>query len=635
MRKILLTLPLHLISTILFSQNEDDKSYILKKTNVEKLSEISEKSKKHFFKHLELFEATNKPKTILLKNNQVATLCNFDSDGNPMYLVAHNLAAARTARVDQIWQGGSSGLNLDGSGIAIGHWEPGGVALSTHQELIGKIDNVDNAQATSHATHTAGTMVATGINAEARGMASAATIKAYDTSNNISEIASFALNGGILSNHSYGAFFDDESQRQIYYGKYSVTSSNWDRLIYNAPYLTMVKSAGNSRNDGENVKDGGYDLVNGASGSKNVLVVGAVRDMGIYFGPSSVLQSSFSSWGPTDDWRIKPDIVTNGVGVISTDMGSSTDYSSQSGTSMAAPTATGAIALLQQYYYQKNNVFMTAATVKALLIGTADEAGSHDGPDFQNGWGALNAERAAEVITENGQTSRIEELILTQGETYETTFQVDNNASVTATLVWTDPQGNLSDEVEDSNNIKLIHDLDIRIYGNNDEYMPWVLTPNQTSNNFSDAATKGDNFRDNVERIDIKNLPEGTYVLKVSHKGQLLNTNDFSSSQDFSLVIHGLSNRTLSVVDDFLNDRSVNIYPNPSIDRNFNISINNSNSGYDYKVQVYDLLGKKVKSETHKTNNFKVDLPNATSGIYIIKIQSGPYNYQKMVHLKN
>jgi subtilisin family serine protease len=635
MKKRLLALSLLFISTILFGQNENDKSYILKKTNVEKLSKISENSKKHFLKHLELFEAANKPKTILLKNNQVATLCNFDSDGNPIYLVTHNVAAAKTARVDQIWQGGSSGLNLDGSGIAIGHWEPGGVALSTHQELVGKIDNVDNAQATSHATHTAGTMVATGINAEARGMASAATIKAYDGYNNDSEIASFALNGGILSNHSYGYFSDDALVRQIYYGKYSEISSIWDRLIYNAPYLTMVKSAGNSRNDGENIQDSGYDLVASSSTSKNVLVVGAVRDMGIYFGPSSVLQSSFSSWGPTDDWRIKPDIVTNGVGVISTDMGSSTDYSSKSGTSMAAPTATGAIALLQQYFHQKNNVFMTAATVKALLIGTADEAGSHDGPDFQNGWGALNAERAAEVITENGQTSRIEELTLNQGETYETTFQVDDNANVTATLVWTDPQGNESDEVEDSNDIKLINDLDIRIYGNNEEYMPWILTPNETSNNFTDAATKGDNFRDNVERIDLKNLPEGTYVLKVTHKGLLINTKLLNSTQDFSLVIQGLSNRTLSISDDFLTNKSVIIYPNPSTDRNFNVSINNSNSGYDYKVQVYDLLGKKVKSKTYTTNNFKVDLPNATSGIYIIKIQSGPYNYQKMVHLKN
>lgn len=75
---------------------------------------------------------------------------------------------------------------------------------------------------------------------------------------------------------------------------------------------------------------------------------------------------------------------------------------------MSTPVVAGTIALLQQYYHDLNNVYMKAATMKALLICTTDEAGRYDGPDFQNGWGLLNAEIAADVITRNDKGSWID-----------------------------------------------------------------------------------------------------------------------------------------------------------------------------------------------------------------------------------
>jgi hypothetical protein len=53
---------------------------------------------------------------------------------------------------------------------------------------------------------------------------------------------------------------------------------------------------------------GGFDMLTGSSVSKNVLVVAAVNAVATYNGPSSVVMSSFSNYGPTDDGRIKPDI---------------------------------------------------------------------------------------------------------------------------------------------------------------------------------------------------------------------------------------------------------------------------------------------------------------------------------------
>ena len=67
--------------------------------------------------------------------------------------------------------------------------------------------------------------------------------------------------------------------------------------------------------------------------------------------PEDVVMSSFSCWGPTDDGRIKPDVVADGVGVLSSVSSSNTSYSSLSGTSMASPNASGSLLLLQDYMH--------------------------------------------------------------------------------------------------------------------------------------------------------------------------------------------------------------------------------------------------------------------------------------------
>ncbi len=57
----------------------------------------------------------------------------------------------------------------------------------------------------------------------------------------------------------------------------------------------------------------GYDILFTVAVSKILLTVGAVEDIEEYTGLKSVVQAEFSSWGPTDDWRIKPDLVANGI----------------------------------------------------------------------------------------------------------------------------------------------------------------------------------------------------------------------------------------------------------------------------------------------------------------------------------
>ncbi len=616
-----------LIHSDLIAQDINDRILIRSQTNVEALNKISEKANNRYTKLVLQAKRKGINNKVLNSKNRESYLSGFDTEGNPVYDSDDNVNSAITARIDKIWDGGSSGLNLDGSGVQIGHWEAGGIALLSHQELVGKVTHAEDADITGHATHTACTMVGLGVDSAAKGMASGATITSRRSDNDESEIANFAANGGILSNHSYKT--GDSEAATAVYGAYTSNSKKWDDILYNAPYLTLCKSGGNDRGDGINVNDNGYDLIFTVATSKNLITVGAIDDVITYYNPKSITQSSFGSWGPTDDWRIKPDITANGVRVYSAYNGNDTDYTYSSGTSMSTPSVTGAIALLQQHYHNKNSAYMKAATVKALLIGTTDEVGDNNGPDFQSGWGLLNAARAAEVISNNGTVSRISELSLLSGSTYTTTIEVDGISPLTLAIAWTDPSGHPVSEETDNQTLMLINDLDVKITGKNSVYEPWVMTPNSSSDNFTDAATKGDNYRDNVERIDVSSLPPGVYTVSVTHKRNLVN-----GSQDFSMIINGLSPNTLGMsnIEDYQRPR---IFPNPSKGGNINISIPDSYNSDKYQIEVFDIGGRKIKSSVHFKKQINLSLPNVDSGLFIIKVQINQNFYNQLIIIEN
>ncbi|MBT8149300.1 MAG: hypothetical protein HKO71_02920, partial [Pseudomonadales bacterium] len=91
-------------------------------------------------------------------------------DGRPYYYVGDNRSAADTISTDEVTVGGSRGTDLDGSGVPLGLWDQYNVWTS-HIELSGQVTNRDGAIASNHATHVAGTLVAQGIDSQARGMA--------------------------------------------------------------------------------------------------------------------------------------------------------------------------------------------------------------------------------------------------------------------------------------------------------------------------------------------------------------------------------------------------------------------------------------------------------------------------------
>lgn len=519
----------------------------------------------------------------------------FDKKGQPLYYVTNNTGAAEGTGTNKV--GAGTVFNLEGVGMKVHEWDGGGVKI-THQEFGGRVSQKDTPTGFSaHATHVAGTMIAGGVNPAAKGMAPKATLDAYDWNSDEQEMTAAAAQGAILSNHSYGYlgafewgdwsgnqgwhwFGAEDETEYVGYGFYSDADRDWDLIAKNAPYYLPVKAAGNPRGDGPEpgglhyVRDekgvwhestvvrqknggaDGFDCIGTGSVGKNILTVGAVAKIpGGYTQPSDVKMASFSGFGPVNDGRIKPDLSGIGVGLTSTVSSDDAAYSGMSGTSMASPNVTGSLLLIQEQYSKSNNGdVMRAATLKALAIGTANEVGVSDGPDYASGWGLLNTYDAVKAIAFNGKYTLIQEKTLRNNQESRLDVVASGVEPLKVTIAWTDPvPSTLSDDSVVNDRTKmLVNDLDLRVLKNGVEEMPWVLDPT----NPGAAATKGDNTVDNVEQVVINNPEAGaTYTIVVSHKGDLrdnvIQTNangDLaiglapSNVQDFSLVVIGINN---------------------------------------------------------------------------------------------
>lgn len=373
-----------------------------------------------------------------------AELMGIRPDGRPEVLRVDLLHTADAVGARAVWPGGRSGLGLTGAlrpkDVAV--WD-NGLALSTHEELAGKIIAGDATGVGDHATSVTGIIVGAGVSSWLRGMAYQGQVTSYDWWGDADEMALAAADSLRLSNLSYGTFIGWEWGDSTYtwlgdirfseledveFGRYNSLAAFWDQLACEYPRYLICKSAGNDRGiygppDGgvywlfnpetgqmeqstvprpANGYPGGYDSLQPRNTAKNILTVGAasriqdadpqVEEIGVMW---------YSSWGPTDDGRIKPDLVAPGDDVYTTAAESNTAYDVFGGTSAASPLVCGAQALLLQQHRQLHPGApdLLASTRKALLLHTAREAGSYPGPDYSFGWGLLDVEAAALLQT--------------------------------------------------------------------------------------------------------------------------------------------------------------------------------------------------------------------------------------------
>ncbi|WP_298781887.1 S8 family serine peptidase, partial [uncultured Polaribacter sp.] len=564
LKTVVLVLLFSLGNNLLTAQTKQQKQKIINKYDAKKSKKLQEsilKKERDAKSRVDAFVNSRKGKNI--KNpNEIVDIIN----GRPMYYGGYNLNAAKSTRTDHLHANGSLGLNLEGQGMTFYVWD-GGSARITHNEYDGPGGNnrytyvddtyLQNGNPSNHAAHVSGTIMAYGANPEAKGMAPKSKVVGYDWSDDTSEIANEAANGMLISNHSYGPLFRDLETNVTYtngdyLGMYIGVSKIIDEISYTYPNYLFVCAAGNSGTDDtvNTLPLGGnstYDKLATHAVAKNSLTVANTEDANVDANGNliSVTINSSSSEGPTDDYRIKPDIAGNGTLLTSSGIDSDSAYLTYSGTSMASPNVSGSLLLVQQHNNNKNGQFLKAATLKGLALHTADDI-APTGPDAITGWGLLNAKKIIETINDDEVFSIINEETLTQGETYTLTVQAKEGEPLIASISWTDPAG--VETVVNDNNVNsttpiLVNDLDIKITKGNTNYLPYRLT-SLTSND------RGDNIRDPYEKTDVSN-PSGTYTITVTHKGQLS-----SGSQNFSLIVSGITINTNSSCTDGIQNGS-------------------------------------------------------------------------------
>jgi hypothetical protein len=511
--------------------------------------------------------------------------------GRPFIYITQNDDAAVSTAADKVRN--TSPYNLNGSDVLVGIWD-GGAVMSTHQEFGTRVISVDGASANYHATHVGGTIGATGIAARAEGMAPKVKIRSYDWNADDAEMISAAMSSPgeagkiVLSNHSYGilagwffAYFTNPWTHRSgyhwwgdlrtdladeYFGQYGWGPRDWDQVVYDAPYFLPFKAAGNERDDdpvdgatvyfttdngttwtntvydstvhalGDGLYKNGYDTIPYLGTAKNIMTVGAVYDaeVGGVRELSNATFTGFSSWGPADDGRIKPDIVANGDGLYSCHNTSPSSYATRSGTSMSSPNACGSAALLVDYYDDLHpGEAMRASTLKGLIIHTSDDLG-RPGPDYQYGWGLVNTLKAAELLKDyaEGNLIRLSEEALSSNNTFRTYICfADGGESLRATLCWTDPPGTATGS-HDSRTAILVNDLDIKVTGPGGTFYPYRLSYSDPD---AHAVNDGENNIDNVEQVLIETPQTGTYTITVDYDGVLE-----GGEQYYSLLTSGV-----------------------------------------------------------------------------------------------
>jgi hypothetical protein len=503
---------------------------------------------------------------------------------------SENAAAAAESNVTPLF---AAPYSLSGQGVALSYFEFG-QADTSHPEFGGRL--MTHLTATSdrdHATHVAGTMIAAGIDARAKGMAPAATLHEFDGNDdnfldlkqklpNFSAVADNNSWGYVLGWCSSGSDCSGKwvwEDNDLYYGGYdSLVTAPLDKITRTTGVL-MVHSAGNDANklgpvsapfahshfnDAGRVIDGycystdgsGNDCpaptcTAGASFCETTrhpqitsllpapwisigLTAAAKNVIAVGAVDSSKQIVGFSSRGPTRDGRVKPDLVAKGINVYSTIPGSS--YATMNGTSMSSPVVTGTAALLiEQWRRTFGGANPTPAALKTLMLATADDLGN-TGPDYTYGFGLLNAKAAADtILADAAQGRRIKIDSIATGGKMEIPVSLSSPQDLRVVLGWSDPEvltfPDPTYEDDPLATATLVNDLDVKVVDpTGADVLPYVLS----RDNPLQPATRGINKVDNTEEVEIAGAVAGTYKIVVTGTSVTA-----SSPQTYVLVTNG------------------------------------------------------------------------------------------------
>ncbi len=422
--------------------------------------------------------------------------------------------------------------DLDGSGVSVLVFDAG--LIDSHPDVNSRTVHLETGSVSSHATHVSGTVAGSGsLNPLYKGMAPGVdTIYSgfvdhctplclYDNPTNLEMIYDMAHidNGADINNNSIGSNVNPNGYDCSLEGDYESTAQLVDNIVcgsLGAPVVS-VWAAGNERTG--SARCGQYGTIGIAGTAKNNIVVGATNS-----NDDSV--ASFSSFGPTDDGRLRPDIVAPGCQVGSdggvTSCTFTSSYLSFCGTSMSSPTTTGVLCLAMEQFKNLNPTEPgpLPSTWKALLAHTADDLLSA-GPDYQTGYGRINAVSLVDKVT----AGEFLEDSVGNNEVKTFLMVVGSSSPLRVTTSWCDPAASpLSDPT-------LVNNLDLELESPSGSiFSPWVLDP---ANPATAASTGVDNLNP-MEQVFVASPQIGNWTVRV--RGASVP----QGPQEFSLVYDGV-----------------------------------------------------------------------------------------------
>ena len=429
-------------------------------------------------------------------------------------------------------------LNPDAK--VIGYWvQPGSTAYDNNLACPG------GPPTGFHGTHVSGTVagdrgtIATPTspnNGPGEGMAPNAQILFQDIGNDVTGCLSITDFGGSLTQAlAGGAHVHNNSWGANTGGAYSGNDVDGDATSWLLQDLMVVVAAGNS--------GPGSNSTGSPGNAKNLLTVGALGN------GNSTSIAGFSSRGPTDDGRIKPDIVAPGTSTVSASGNSNNNAAVQagttkalSGTSMASPTVVGGAALMRQYFedgfYPRgertagDELSISGVLNKAFLLNGTRVLGTWPSNIF--GWGRIHLDGS---LYFDGDTRRARYFErpnsagLSTGEEHVYSVEVAAGEEFRATLTWFDVEGAAGAGVA------LVNNLDLVVEGPGGTYRGNVFSGGlSTTGGSADALNT-------VEQVRLNGGGQpatGTYTLRVQGGNVPGNSREGSDRQGYALVVSGI-----------------------------------------------------------------------------------------------
>lgn len=402
--------------------------------------------------------------------------------------------------------------------------------------------------------------------------------------------------------YNAGARIHSNSWGSSQAGVYTANSAQSDQFVWNNRDMVITFSAGNAGADANANGVVDNDSIGSPATAKNVITVGASEnaradnfpcDASLTYTSSDAYQSGqtcasmggvnylgtagqrwgftaaplnndltggnaeqmapFSSRGPTDDGRIKPDIVAPGAWILSGysdlyqqgydasanprtgtfqsdgwGMPLTNGYKYFGGTSMSNPIAAGGATLVRDFYQKAYGLNASAALVKATLINTAvdllDE--NNDGvndndfpiPNVHEGWGRINLAAA----TDGTQQYVDNTTGLSTGGSAVYQYNVNAAGPFKVTLVWSDYPST------ETAAVNLVNDLDLTVTSPTGT----VYRGNVFAGGWSQSGGNPDRVN-NVENVYVQAGGVGVWTVQVS------GFNVPNGPQPFALVVNG------------------------------------------------------------------------------------------------